>query len=156
MPITAITRTVIRAVSMPVFSSMSLISTSFKIFWDALEDAARSWESAVDMVAARMPARITPATRAASTPCLEIRSEIVMRMVSASSRAGMEPAFVMALPITPIKIATAMEITTQTEATLLDSFSFSASSMAIKRRSTWGIPKYPSPQASMEAIVKAP
>ena len=30
--------------------------------WDTLEAAASSWESAVDMVAARMPDRIRPAT----------------------------------------------------------------------------------------------
>ena len=36
---------------------------------DTLEEAASSWESAVDMVAARIPAKITPASNAGST-CL--------------------------------------------------------------------------------------
>ena len=61
---------------------------------------------------------------------------MVMMMVSASSSVGMEPTLVMALPITPMKIATAMEITTQMVATLLERSSFLASSMAMKRRST--------------------
>ena len=36
---------------------------------DTAEDAARSWESAVDIVEARIPARMIPARIAASTPC---------------------------------------------------------------------------------------
>ena len=36
---------------------------------ETAEDAARSWESAVDMVDARIPARISPARIAAITPC---------------------------------------------------------------------------------------
>ncbi len=110
----------------------------------------------MDMVAARIPARITPAISAANTPWVAIRSAIVMMIVSESSSAGMEPTAVMAFPTTPMKMATVMEITTHMLATLLDSSSFFASSIAIKRSSTWGIPKYPSPQASMEAIFSAP
>ena len=46
-------------------------------FWDTLEAAARSWESAVDMVAARMPDRMMPATIAGRMPCLLMRSAIL-------------------------------------------------------------------------------
>ena len=43
---------------------------------DALDAAARSCESAVDMVAARIPARITPAIRAGIIPCVARRFAI--------------------------------------------------------------------------------
>ena len=138
---TAMISTVTRATTIPVFSLMSFTNTSFRIFWEALEDAARSWESAVDMVAARIPARIRPATMAARNPCLEIRSATTRIMVSGSSSTGITPAFDMAFPTTPINTAITMEMTTQMVATLLESFSFFASSIAIKRSSTWGIPK---------------
>ena len=52
------------------------------------------------------------------------------------SKVGRTPAFVIAFPITPINTETAMEITTQTVATLLESFSLFASPIAIKRSST--------------------
>ena len=51
---------------------------------DTLEAAARSWESAVDMVAARIPARITPATIAKRKPFWLMRSAIFMMIVSDS------------------------------------------------------------------------
>ena len=50
-----------------------------------LLDAARSWLSAVDMVAARIPARITPATMAKNTPFVLIRSASLMMIVSESA-----------------------------------------------------------------------
>ena len=62
-------------------------------------------------------------------------------MVSASVKDSRAPARVMALPTTPMKMATAMEITTQMEATRRDRVSFSSSSMAINRSRMWGIPK---------------
>ena len=88
------------------------------------------------MVAARIPARISPAMIVARTPCLEIRSATTRMMVSGSFKVGRTPAFVIAFPITPINTETAMEITTQTVATLLESFSLFASPIAIKRSST--------------------
>ena len=42
--------------------------TSWSRFSENAEEAASSWESAVDMVAARIPARMRPATMAASQP----------------------------------------------------------------------------------------
>ena len=49
---------------------------------ETAEDAASSCESEVDMVEAKMPARITPASRANITPCWESRAEIFTIMVS--------------------------------------------------------------------------
>ena len=59
----------------------------------------------------------------------------------------------MALPTMPINTATAMEITTHTDATLRESFSLLSSSIAIKRSRICGIPKYPSPHAIMDMIL---
>ena len=53
-------------------------------FWLTLEEAASSWESAVDMVEARMPARISPASSAASTPCREMSLAMETMMASAA------------------------------------------------------------------------
>jgi len=64
-------------------------------FWYTLDAAVSSWESAVDMVAARIPARITPAVKARNTPFFAIRSDSWMTMVSASAlvvRKGILPA----------------------------------------------------------------
>ena len=66
---TAIRRSVILSATMLSF----LVSLSFRMLprrsEETAEDAARSWESAVDMVDARIPARISPARIAAITPC---------------------------------------------------------------------------------------
>ena len=51
-----------------------------------------------------------------------------------------------------IETATDIEITTQTLATRLESFNFFVSSIAINLKRICGMPKYPSPQASVEAI----
>jgi hypothetical protein len=50
--------------------------------WDIEEDAARSCESEVDIVQARMPAKIRPATIAAAKPCFESSFAISMMIVS--------------------------------------------------------------------------
>ena len=55
----------------------------------------------------------------------------------------------------PISRAAHIEITTQTDATRLESLSFLSSSMAMKRSRMWGMPKYPSPQARVEKIVRS-
>ena len=52
--------------------------------------------------------------------------------------------------------ATVREIRTHTMAILLDIFSSRSLRIAMKRSSTWGIPKYPSPHASMEKIFSQP
>ena len=72
------------------------------------------------------------------------------------SRAGTAPTFVMPSPIIPISTATAMEITTQMDATLLEIFSLLSSSIAINRSKICGIPKYPRPQASVDTMVIRP
>ena len=51
---------------------------------ETLDAAASSWESAVDMVAARIPARMTPATNANRTPWELMRLAILIMTVSES------------------------------------------------------------------------
>ena len=65
--ISAMAITVPLATIIVFFWSRSMPKKSVSRSWDTLEDAARSWESAVDMVAARIPARITPAIKARIT-----------------------------------------------------------------------------------------
>ncbi len=65
---TAMTTTVSRAISMVCFSVSFTPKTSWTMFSEKAEDAASSWLSAVDMVAARMPARMQPATMAGKMP----------------------------------------------------------------------------------------
>ena len=61
---------------------------------------------------------------------------------------------VIAEPIIPIKMATNMEITTHTDAILLEVFNLFSSSIPIKRSRICGMPKYPSPHASVDAMVR--
>ena len=101
---------------------------------DTADDAARSWESAVDIVDASIPERITPAIIAKSIPCELISEAILTISVSESLRIGSAPASDTASPIIPMHTAAASDITTQIVATRLDIVSFLASSIAIKRR----------------------
>ena len=68
MAINAITTTVRRAASIFCLEVSLTPNTSCNTFSENAEAAAKSWESAVDMVAARIPARIQPATMAGSRP----------------------------------------------------------------------------------------
>ena len=65
------------------------------------------------------------------------------------------PALLIPRPMIPIRIAVPIAMTTHTLAILRDSFSFFSSLIAINRRRICGIPKYPSPHASVETIVRA-
>ena len=104
------------------------------------------------MVAARIPDMITPAIIGGrSFP------QTMMKMFSApeeersASSVGSS-----ALPIIPIATAAKREMMTQTVAMrrlMVISEVFLA---AIKRRRTWGIPKYPSPQLRVERTVMIP
>ena len=90
----AIPKTVPRAACMDALRESLTLKNSCMRSWETAEAAARSWESAVDMVAARMPARMMPATIAKSTPFRLIRSAILMMTVSASElvvRNGIAP-----------------------------------------------------------------
>ena len=69
MATTAMTMTVVRAARMAALGLSFRPKKSWIRSWDMLEAAASSWESAVDMVEARMPASTTPAMMAKSTPC---------------------------------------------------------------------------------------
>ena len=118
------------------------------------DDAQRSCESAVDIVDARIPESTTPAITAKMAPWLARRSDIFIITVSESEpeSAGMQPSPLIASPTTPIQTDTAIEIRTQTVATLLESESFFSSSIAMNLSRICGIPKYPSPHARVEMI----
>ena len=105
------------------------------ISWLTLDAAASSWESAVDMVLARIPAKTRPAPIAITAPCSAMVLAIWMIIVSvlASVRFFTRPAPVMVLPTIPMAIAINIAMTTQTEATRRDMASLFSSSMAIKR-----------------------
>ena len=113
------------------------------MFSDTLDAAANSWESAVDMVLAKMPAKINPAMMAKNTPFSEMTCAIRTMMVSVSLplSCGTILALLSVRPTTPISTAIPIAITTHTDATRRDSFSFFSSSIAIKRSRMCGIPK---------------
>ena len=143
-PITAMTTTVSRA----TIISVLLFSLMPKTFWErsceTLEAAVSSWLSAVDMVAARIPERIIPATMASNVLLRLIRSASLMIMVSASAllvRNGTLPATETLYPMIPMAMAIIMEMTTQTVAIRREVFSFFSSLMAMNRSRIWGIPK---------------
>ena len=106
---------------------------SLTMFSVTPEAAASIWLSAVDMVAARIPARITPAINAAKKPWVLIKSAIVMMILSPSLRLSIEPFALMALPTIPIKMATNIANTTHTVAILRESTNFFSSLMDMKR-----------------------
>ena len=115
-----------------------------RISCDTELDAARSCESAVDIVEAMMPDRIRPAISAGKNPKLLRRWAISMITVSEEPddvSSPITPALVMPSPIRPIRIATPMAMTTQILAIRLESFSFRSSSIAMNRRRICGIPK---------------
>ena len=124
-----------RAILIDAFVDSSTLKNLRIRFSEILEDAARSCASAVDIVEDRIPDRITPPMIAIRTPYLPIRSAILTMIVSdvLPPRKSSAPEAETALPTTPITTATAMEITTHTVAILLDIFSFSLSSIAMKR-----------------------
>ena len=96
------------------------------------------------MVAARMPAIMTPATMAASAPCVEMSAAVfTMRLSASDSDAGIAiaPVLTMPKPTMPITTATPSEMTTQTVAMRRLKLSLSSSPMAIKCSRMWGIPK---------------
>ena len=94
-PTSAMPMTVSLATSSDFFSLSRMPRNSTAMSCETLDAAASSWESAVDMVAARMPARITPATTANSAPWLLITSASLTMTVSLSTLVpsiGMMPA----------------------------------------------------------------
>ena len=151
-----ITTTAILATSIERFASCFLKIIFPKISSDALDAAARSCESAVDMVAASMPASMSPATHAVNTPCVLSRSDILMIAVSGSSSTPIDPFAVIALATNPMMIAANIAMKTHTLAILLETESFSSFSIAMNLRRIWGIPKYPSPHAMVETLVRVP
>ena len=95
MPTMAMPTTVSRAAVMEAFWLSFTRKKSWTRSWETPEAAVRSWESAVDMVQARMPAMTMPAIRAKKTPWVLSRSASRMTMVSDSElevRKGMAPA----------------------------------------------------------------
>ena len=158
MAIIEITITVALATTTFFFSESLIPNTPSNIFSVTLDEAAKSCESDVDMVDARIPARIIPATMAKIKPCLLITVEIWTIIVSESNEpyAPKIPSVDILNPIMPIKIAAAMEITTHVLAIRLDNLTFSGSSIAINLNKICGMPKYPSPHANVEIIVIIP
>ena len=87
--------TVPLATFIDVLSSIFMWRKSLRRSSDIELDAARSCESAVDMVAARIPAMMIPATIAKNTPFLPIRFARQIMIVSDSDpvvRNGISPA----------------------------------------------------------------
>ena len=82
MAIREITITVTLAMMREDLADRVFLPNSCTRFWEILEEAASSWESAVDMVAARIPARIIPAVRAGRIPCVLIADAIWIMTVS--------------------------------------------------------------------------
>ena len=93
---------------------------------------------------------------AVATPCVDNKCAIFTIIVSEllPVSVSIAPALVILRPTIPINTATDKEITTHIEATLLDNLSFSSSSIAINLNNTCGIPKYPSPHANIDAILR--
>ena len=81
--ITDIIITVVLATTIDFFSVSLTPKNSCKIFCDTLDAEARSCESAVDIVAASIPASITPAHIAGSIPYVLRRCAILTIIVSA-------------------------------------------------------------------------
>ena len=143
-PTTAIATTVPRAKSMEVLLSILMPRKLRSRSSDMEEAAASSWESAVDMVLAIMPARVTPASRAKATPQWLSRLASWMTMVSESelvARVTILPVLDTLKPTTPMRTATPMAMTTQMEPTRREMVSFFSSPMDMNRTRMWGIPK---------------
>ena len=102
------------------------------------------------MVAARMPAMTRPASTGGSR-LVESRINTFSASDAVVSDVGKR-----ARPIRPMNTATDREITTHTVAMRRDCFSSFSLRIAMNRRSTWGIPKYPSPHASVETMLRGP
>lgn len=85
---------------------------------------------------ARIPARIRPAMIIARTPFSLKSIATLIINVSASEEptsTSIAPAFYIEYPIIPMKIAIPIEITTQTDAILLESFNLFSFSIPMKR-----------------------
>ena len=143
-PSIATPTTVMRATSMFFLSESFTPKTSSSRFCVTPEAAASSCASAVDIVAARMPARIRPPTMAAKAP-LEAMSAAVltMRFSASGSLPGraIAPALAIPKPTIPITTATPRETTHQTEPTRREIFSSFSSRTAMKCSRMWGMPK---------------
>ena len=141
---TTLTHTMVRRAANRLCFSLSLrCANSCKMFWETLDAAASIWLSAVDMVAARIPARMRPASTAANAPWALMR--LAMRTMRVSLveplRNSSTPALVMPRPTMPMTMEAVMAMTTHTEAMRRLRTSFFSSSMAMKRSRMWGIPK---------------
>ena len=79
---------------------------------------------------------------------------IITVSLSALTSVSIMPDALSARPATPIQSATAIAITTQIDATRLESLRFFSSFIAIKRSNICGIPKYPKPHDTVVIICK--
>ena len=102
------------------------------------------------MVAASMPDSTMPATKGGRS-LVDIMIKMLSEELWVSNSVGYK-----ALPIKPIAVAAKSEITHQTVPIILDFLSSDDFSIAMNLNNTWGIPKYPNPQDSVDMIVKNP
>jgi len=104
----AIPITVKRAAFMEAAVLILIFKKSWSRFWDTPEAAVKSWESAVDMVHARMPARTTPAISDSKKPFCPRRWANWMITVSDWElvvNMGIEPATEAPYPMIPMRMA---------------------------------------------------
>ena len=121
---------------------------------DAADAVTRSCESAVDIIAARIPQRKIPPING-SPRWLENSLLIISINTLSEEDAPFSPSTVgsrYARPIIPIKHAAVRERISHTIAIALDFFNSFSLFTAMKRVRIWGIPQYPSPHASWEKI----
>ena len=108
-----------RAVRMDCLSVSLIPNNPLRIFSEALDEAARSCESAVDIVQASIPAKISPAKIARITPCSLMKKPIFISTVSDSEffvNVSIMPFLLSVLATIPMNIAINIEMTTHTDA----------------------------------------
>ena len=146
--------TVILATVRTSFESASFLTNWWYKSSDAADAVTRSCESAVDMIAARIPQRKIPPINGNarsvenSLLIISINTLSAEEAPSSPSTAGSR----YARPITPIKQAAVSERISHTIAITLDFFNSFSFFTAINRVRICGIPQYPSPHASWEKI----
>ena len=132
---------------MTVLSSASFLSSPLKISSATLEALTNSWESAVDMIAARIPQRNNPAMNGARISTV---NTFLIISINTFSLLPFTSSGRYALPRVPINTANPRDNATQLMAVALDLVISFSSRTAINLTRMWGIPKYPSPQPRPE------
>ena len=134
--IAAITTIEIFETSKTCFSVASFLIRRLKMSVAKDDDATKSCESAVDIIAARIADNIMPATTGGKS---FLTTSINTCSLSPSTADGSRPRY--APPITPMRIAAAIVIATQTIAIVAAGLIVRLSLHAIKRTRICGIPQ---------------